>query len=160
MGSQVPAVEDSDAQDPAPEQIAVVLAERHAPMRRTLRRLIEAEEDLVLLAATGDHTSAEFWAARASGSIVVVDHRLLEDGTGYGVANLCACVRPAAVVLLSNEAFPALILRALRAGARAFVLKEHADTDLPAALRAVARGEEFVSPSAGTATHESCGIFP
>jgi DNA-binding NarL/FixJ family response regulator len=39
-----------------------------------------------------------------------------------------------------------LARHALEAGAGAFVLKEMADSDLPAAIRSVARGEQFVSP--------------
>lgn len=160
MGSHMPALADSGAEDSAAEPIAVVLAERHAPMRRTLRGLIEAEDDLVLLAATGDHSAAELRATRARGSVLVVDYRLLDGRAGYGVADLCARVQPVPVVLLCSDTFPSLIVRLLQAGASAFVLKEHADTELPQALRAVARGEEFVSPSAGTVTHERCGIFP
>ncbi len=153
-----PAESDADARGVAPPTVAVVLAERHAPMRRTLRGVIEAEDDLFLVADTADLATGELWAARASEPVLVVDYRLVEEGAAYGVADLCARVHPVPVVVLSSDAVPSLVARVLQAGASGFVLKEHADSELPQALRAVARGEEFVSPSAGTVPHEGCGI--
>jgi hypothetical protein len=50
------------------------------------------------------------------------------------------------VVVLTMDDDTVLAKHALKAGARAFVLKEMADSDLPAAIRSAARGEQFVSP--------------
>jgi DNA-binding NarL/FixJ family response regulator len=49
------------------------------------------------------------------------------------------------VVVLTMDDDAVLARHALRAGARTFVLKEMADSDLPAAIRSAARGEQFVS---------------
>jgi DNA-binding NarL/FixJ family response regulator len=50
------------------------------------------------------------------------------------------------VVVLTMDDDAVLARHALKAGARAFVLKEMADSDLPRAIRSAARGEQFVSP--------------
>ena len=51
------------------------------------------------------------------------------------------------VVVMSVEDTPGFAQRALAAGANGYVLKEHADTELPDAVTAVSRGEQYVSPA-------------
>jgi two-component system response regulator NreC len=51
------------------------------------------------------------------------------------------------IVIVTMEENPAFAQRALAAGALGFVSKDHADTDLPEAVRAAARDEEYLSPS-------------
>src|SRR5437016_2029919 len=105
------ATTEPGARAPASQPIAVVLAERHAPMRRSLRVVIEAEDDLFLVADTADLDIREQWAARASEPVLVVDYRLVEEGAAYGVSDLCARVHPVPVVVLSSDTIASLITR-------------------------------------------------
>jgi two-component system, NarL family, response regulator NreC len=56
-----------------------------------------------------------------------------------------------AIVVLTMEQSPAFAQRALDSGAAGFVLKDRADTELPAAVRCAVRGEEYVSPRVAAA---------
>jgi DNA-binding NarL/FixJ family response regulator len=130
---------------PREQRIAVVIAERHAPMRQTLRALIEAEHDLVLAADTADLALAETAARRAPPPVLVLDAALVADPLPGSVAELRARVWPVPVVVLLTDVLPSLAERVLRAGASGVVLKERADAELADAVRTAAKGEAFFS---------------
>jgi len=60
---------------------------------------------------------------------------------------ICALAAPPAVIIVSNQHDPAIIQAALAAGARGYVLKSLAASDLRPAVEAARRGEVFVSRS-------------
>ena len=126
--------------------IRVVLADDHALMRRSLRLLLDGEEDLEVVAEAGDHPAAVRHVHDHQPNVLVLDLRL-SDGPGSEAVRFFSERMPATrTVVLTMEDDPLFAKRALTAGAHGFVIKDLADVELPVAVRAAARGEEYVSP--------------
>jgi DNA-binding NarL/FixJ family response regulator len=133
--------------------IKVVLAEDSYLVREGMRRMLEQEPDIELLAVCEDYDSLLSAIASTQPDVVLTDIRMPPTGTDEGIraAERLRQVRPAAgVVLLSQYADPAYALAFLERGTegRAYLLKERvADLDqLLAAIRQVAQGGSVIDP--------------
>jgi len=129
-----------------PDPIRVVLADDHVLMRRTLRLLLDSEDDVEVVAEAADHSAAVRHLHGHEPDVLVFDLRMT-DGSGIEtVRALCERVPSTSIVVLTMEDDPTFAQRALSAGACGFVVKELADAELVEAVRAAAVGEEYVSP--------------
>jgi DNA-binding NarL/FixJ family response regulator len=133
--------------------IKVVLAEDSYLVREGMRRMLENEPDIELLAVCEDYDSLLSAIASAQPDVVLTDIRMPPTGTDEGIraAERLRQVRPAAgVVLLSQYADPGYALAFLEGGTegRAYLLKERvADLDqLLGAIRQVAQGGSVIDP--------------
>ena len=133
--------------------IKVVLAEDSYLVREGVRRLLEHEPDIDLVAVCEDYDSLLEAIAGTEPDVLLTDIRMPPSGTDEGVraAERLRRLRPdAGVVLLSQYADPAYALAFLEGGTegRAYLLKERvADLDqLLAAIREVARGGSVIDP--------------
>jgi DNA-binding NarL/FixJ family response regulator len=133
--------------------IKVVLAEDSYLVREGVRRLLETEPDIELVAICEDYDSLLEAIGSAEPDVVLTDIRMPPTGTDEGIraAERLRQIRPAAgVVLLSQYADPAYALGFLEHGTegRAYLLKERvSDLDqLLAAIREVARGGSVIDP--------------
>jgi two-component system, NarL family, response regulator NreC len=129
----------------APSPIRVVLAEDHALMRRSLRLLLDHEDNIDVIAEATDLTSALRQVHRNKPHVLVLDLGLSNsDGSSIeAIGPLRERTPETQTVVLTMEDGPAFAKRAFAAGALGFVVKELADTDLPQAVRAAARGEIY-----------------
>jgi DNA-binding NarL/FixJ family response regulator len=133
--------------------IRLVLAEDHYLVREGIRRLLDAQPDLEVVAACGD-LNALFAAVEAeSPDVVVTDIRMPPDGVDEGIQAALRFreTRPElGVVVLSTYAQPSYALALLEGGSagRAYLLKERVDDidQLAAAIRAVAEGGSVIDP--------------
>lgn len=130
--------------------IRVVLADGHAAVRRSLRRLIEAQDDLELLAEVDDFAAAMLTARERAPDVLVLDLPMPKRSRLEAIGALRARVPGTAIVVLTMQASPLLAQQILAAGAVGFVLTDRADTELPDALRGAAQGREYVSPVVAT----------
>jgi DNA-binding NarL/FixJ family response regulator len=133
--------------------IKVVLAEDSYLVREGVRRMLENEPDIELLAVCEDYDSLLSAIASTQPDVVLTDIRMPPTNTDEGIraAERLRQVRPAAgVVLLSQYADPGYALAFLEHGTagRAYLLKERvADLDqLLAAIRQVAQGGSVIDP--------------
>jgi DNA-binding NarL/FixJ family response regulator len=133
--------------------IKVVLAEDSYLVREGVRRLLEHEPDIDLVAVCEDYDSLLEAISGTEPDVLLTDIRMPPTGSDEGVraAERLRQLRPAAgVVLLSQYADPAYALAFLEGGTegRAYLLKERvADLDqLLAAIREVARGGSVIDP--------------
>ena len=133
--------------------IKVVLAEDSYLVREGVRRLLEHEPDIELVAVCEDYDSLLEAIAGTEPDVLLTDIRMPPTGTDEGVraAERLRQLRPTAgVVLLSQYADPAYALAFLEGGTegRAYLLKERvSDLDqLLAAIREVARGGSVIDP--------------
>ena len=133
--------------------IKVVLAEDSYLVREGVRRLLEHEPDIELVAVCEDYDSLLEAIAGTEPDVLLTDIRMPPTGTDEGVraAERLRQLRPGAgVVLLSQYADPAYALAFLEGGTegRAYLLKERvADLDqLLGAIRAVAGGGSVIDP--------------
>ncbi len=124
----------------------VLLADDHAIVRSGLRLLLEREPDLIVAGEAADGREAIEWLARERADVVVMDVGM-PGLNGVEAAGQVTRKYPGiAVVMLSMHRDETYVLRSLRAGARGYVLKESAEGELIAAIRAVAAGRSFFSP--------------
>ena len=136
--------------------IRLVLAEDHYLVREGLRRLIETQPELEVVAVCEDLPSLVAAIEAERPDVVLTDIRMPPTSTDEGVqaAEHLRRVRPdAGVVLLSQFADPEYALAFLEHGSRGrgYLLKERiSDVDqLLAAIREVARGGSYIDPKPG-----------
>lgn len=133
------------------EPIRLVLADDHAMVRRTMRSLLQDERDVILSAEASDLSSAFVQLDLQSPHVLVLDLRVASRSTVETIRRLRAHAPNTQIVVLTMEDSPEFARQALRAGALGFVLKDRADSDLVAAVRLAARGEQYVSPRVSAA---------
>ncbi len=126
--------------------IRVVLADDHALMRRSLRRLLDREEGVEVVAEAGDLTMVLRHVRDRVPHVLVLDLSMPDGSSIETIRRLREEVPSTEIVVLTMEDGPAFAQQALDAGAIGFVLKEFADVELNRAVRAAARGEQYVSP--------------
>jgi len=124
----------------------VLLADDHAILRSGLRLLLEREPDLRVTGEAVDGREAIDWLSREEADVVVMDVGLPGLNGMEATDQITRKYPQVRVVVLSMHRDETYVLRCLRAGARGYVLKESAETELIAAIRAVIAGRSFFSP--------------
>ena len=125
----------------------VLLADDHSIVRRGLRSLIESEPDIKVVAEAGDGLEAIRLCDEHKPDTIILDVAMPKLNGIEVAERVQKLQRPPHVIVLSMHADESYIIRALAAGARAYLLKDATDEDLIPALRAVAAGRPFFSPS-------------
>ena len=124
----------------------VLLADDHSIVRRGLRNLLETA-GLTIVAEAADGLEAVRLCEEQHPDMLILDIGMPKL-TGIEVAARAQKMdRPPGVIILSVHGDEAYIMRALAAGARAYLLKSATDEDLIPAIRAVAAGKPFFSPA-------------
>lgn len=126
--------------------IQVVLADDHAVVRRSLRLLLDSENDLEVIAEAADLSSVVRHVHGHVPHVLVLDLQMPNGSSIETIRRLRDQVPETEIVVLTMEVSPLFAQQALDAGAIGFVLKDRADTELPAAVRRAASGGEYVSP--------------
>lgn len=124
----------------------VLLADDHSIVRRGLRSLLE-EAGHSVVAEAADGLEAVRLCEEHRPDLVILDIAMPKLNGIEVAARAQKVDRPAGVIMLSMHADESYILRALAAGARAYLLKSATDEDLLPAIRAVASGKPFFSPA-------------
>jgi DNA-binding NarL/FixJ family response regulator len=125
--------------------LRVLLADDHGIVRRGLRSLLE-EGGLTVVAEAADGLDAVRLCEEHRPDILILDIGMPKLN-GLEVATRAQKLdRAPRVIILSMHADESYILRALAAGARAYLLKDATDEDLLPAVRAVASGKPYFSP--------------
>jgi two-component system response regulator NreC len=129
--------------------IRVLIVDDHAVVRAGLRLLIDAEEDLEAVGEAGSARDAVFQARALKPDVVLMDV-VMPDQSGLDVVPTILHERPETKVLvLSMQDDPQYVRQAFAAGAKGYVLKEAADTEVVSAIREVANGGSYVHPTLG-----------
>ena len=128
-------------------RIRILLADDHTVMRAGLRSLLERQPDLEVAGEAGDGAQTVELAESVNPDVIVMDIAMPRLN-GIEATRQIAAKRPEIpVVILSMHFDESYVLRALKAGARAYLLKDSAEADLIAAIRAVCEGRSFFSPA-------------
>ena len=125
----------------------VLLADDHAIVRRGLRSLIESQPELKVVAEAADGLEALRLSEEHQPDAIILDVAMPKLNGIEVAERVQKLARPPSVIILSMHADESYIIRALAAGARAYLLKDATDEDLLPALRAVASGKPFFSPT-------------
>jgi len=129
--------------------IRVLLADDQALIRSGIRALLDAEDDIEVVAEAADGKQAVALATRHRPDIALVDIQMpvvdgIEATRQIVTDERLAEVR---VVILTNFGLDEYIFRALRAGASGFLLKDTQPAELLQALRIVMSGDSLLSPA-------------
>ena len=135
--------------------IRVVLVDDHAVVRSGLRRVLEAEDDIEVVAEAGSVRDAIFEARAHKPDVVVMDVVMPGESGIDGTPRVLHEAPDVKVLVLSMQDDPRYVREAFAAGAKGYVLKEAADTDVVDAVRQVADGRQYLHPALGARLIES-----
>jgi len=127
--------------------IRILLADDHTVMRNGLKLLLERQRNLRVVGEASDGRETVRLAEQLSPEVVVMDIAM-PNLNGIEAARQIMVANPGiAIVILSMHSDESYVIRALKAGARAYLLKDSAEGDLIAAIHAITDGKSFFSPA-------------
>ncbi len=131
--------------------IRILLADDHALVRQGFRMILEAQPDMEIVGQAGNGREAVELAEKLHPDVVVMDVAMPELNGTEATRRLAASTPRTRVLALSMHKDSVYVREILRAGARGYLLKDSGDTDLVAAVRAIAKGEGYISPAVSDA---------
>jgi DNA-binding NarL/FixJ family response regulator len=126
--------------------IRILLADDHVVMRSGLRLLLERQPNLEVVGEAADGQEAVRLAAAEKPEVVIMDIAMPHLNGVEATRQIVTRNPETAVVILSMHSDESYVLRSLKAGARAYLLKDSAEADLIAAIHAIQEGKSFFSP--------------
>ena len=141
--------------------IRIVLVDDHAILRQGLRSVLERDADLVIVGEASSEAEAEAVVGATNPDVVLLDLKL-SAGSDYEGLSLCAKLSGAhpgiGLLVLTTFLDENLVVRAVHAGARGYVVKDVDTTELVRAIRAISAGESaFDSRSAAAVVRSMSG---
>ncbi|MCC6539001.1 MAG: response regulator transcription factor [Bryobacterales bacterium] len=135
-------------------RIRILVADDHGVMRKGLRLQLEQDPDLEVVGEAADGRLAVQMATELKPDVAIMDIGMPNLNGIEATAQIQKASPSTAVIVLSMHSDEEYLLRALSAGARGYLLKESAEADLERAVKAVAQGKSFFSPSIQAALME------
>jgi two-component system, NarL family, response regulator NreC len=129
-------------------KLRILLADDHRLVRHGLRKILEEQPDWEIVAEVANGREAVQRAAEERPDVAVLDIAMPQLNGVEATRQIQRRCPEVNVLILSMHADEAYIRQALQAGARGYLMKDSADTDLIGAVSAVAEGKSFFSPSA------------
>jgi DNA-binding NarL/FixJ family response regulator len=127
-----------------------LLVDDHALVRAGLRTLLESIEGVSVVAEAGNGEEAVRLAAEHRPDLVVMDIAMPQLGGLDAAARIREALPDTRILILSMHASDEYVRRALRAGASGYLLKDAAAVELDLAVKAVVRGDTYLSPRVST----------
>jgi DNA-binding NarL/FixJ family response regulator len=129
------------------QQIRILLADDHRVMRSGLKLLLEREPDLRVVGEASDGRETVAMAEQENPDVVVMDIAMPALNGIEATRQIVGRNPDTAVAILSMHSDESYVIRSLKAGAKAYLLKDSAEADLIAAIRAITDGKSFFSPA-------------
>jgi DNA-binding NarL/FixJ family response regulator len=136
--------------------IRIVIADDHHLVREGIRQVLQAGEEFEVVGQASNGAEALGLAESLAPDVLVLDVSMPGQSGLEVTAALRDRASPVKVLVLSVHDHPQYVIEAVRAGARGYLRKDTEPAELRRAIRAVARGEAFFSPS--VARHLSAAI--
>lgn len=129
------------------KKVKVLLVDDHEVVRQGLRALVEAEEDMKVVAEASDGQQAVDMAKIYQPQVVVMDVRMPGGGGVEACREIRDQVPEAQVIMLTSFSDDEALFNSIMAGAAGFVLKQIRGRDLVEAIRAVGAGNSLLDPA-------------
>ena len=129
------------------DMIRVLIVDDHAMVRRGLQSLLSLYRDIEVVGEAGDAASAVQAAVELSPEVILLDIRLPGPSGIEAAQRLRKEAPEARIIALTAHDNDEYILEALRAGARAYLLKSSADETVVETIRLVHQGKRLLSPA-------------
>jgi two-component system response regulator NreC len=126
--------------------IRILLADDHNVMRRGLRLLLENQRGFEVVGEASDGRQAVELAETVKPDVAVLDIAMPNLSGIEAAKRISAALPNTPIVILSMHSDESYVLRALKAGAKGYLLKDSAEGDLIQAIRSVHEGKAFFSP--------------
>jgi two-component system, NarL family, response regulator NreC len=128
------------------KKLRVLLADDHIVMRAGLRALLDRQPNLEVVGECENGRETVELAGSLRPDVVVMDVGMPGLNGIEATKTIVDRHSSPAVVILSMHADESYVMRALKAGARGYLLKDSAAADLIGAIQAVSQGKSFFSP--------------
>jgi two-component system response regulator NreC len=128
------------------KQIRILLADDHVVMRRGLRLLLETQPEFLVVGEASDGRQAIEQGQALKPDVAVLDIAMPNLNGAEAAQRINEMLPNMAIIILSMHSDESYVLRALRAGAKGYLLKDSAEGDLIEAIRTVSQGKTFFSP--------------
>src|ERR671926_693227 len=133
------------------KRIRILLADEHAVVRQGFKMILGAQSDMEIVGEAGNGREAVELAEQLRPDVIVMDVAMPELNGIEATRRLASSTPHTRVLALSMHKDSVYVREILRAGARGYLLKDSIDNDLVSAVRAVARGEGYLSPGVSDA---------
>jgi two-component system response regulator NreC len=127
-------------------RLRLVIGDDHTLMRQGLRKILEERPEWEVVAEAGDGRTAVQHVLSLEPNVAVLDIGMPLLNGIEATAQIARKLPSVQVLILSMHLDAAYVIRAVRAGARGYLLKESAGPDLINAIEAVAAGKSYFSP--------------
>ena len=127
-------------------KLRLLIGDDHTLMRQGLRKILEERPDWEVVAEAGDGRTAVQQALALQPDVAVLDIGMPQLNGIEATAQIVRKMPSVQVLILSMHEDEAYVTRAVRAGARGYLLKDSAGADLIVAVAAVAAGKSYFSP--------------
>jgi DNA-binding NarL/FixJ family response regulator len=128
-------------------KLRILIGDDHTVVRQGLCKILEEQPAWEIVAQTSDGREAVQQALSLEPDVVILDIAMPLLNGIEATRQIVRRLPNTAVLILSMHADEAYITRAVQAGARGYLLKDSADTDLIRAVHAVSAGKSFFSPA-------------
>jgi len=128
-------------------KIRVLLAEDHTVVRQGLRKILESDPEIEISGEVGDGRGAVEAAKRLRPTVVVIDIGLPGLNGIEATNQITKGVHGVSVLILSMHSDGVYVRQGLKAGAKGYLLKDSEDLDLIKAVKSLAGGGSYFSPS-------------
>jgi DNA-binding NarL/FixJ family response regulator len=133
------------------KKIRILLADDHRMVRRGFRLILQSQDDMDVVGEAGNGREAVAQTIALRPDVVVMDVAMPELNGIEATRRIREAQPGAHILALSVHRDGVYVREIVRAGADGYILKESADTELLAAVRAVAGGNSYLSPEVGGA---------
>ena len=129
------------------KRIRVLLSDDHLVVRKGLRSILERQSGMEVVGEAADGRQAVDLAESLTPDVVIIDITMPHLNGIDATSQIVKRNPKIGVVILSVHSDETYILRALNSGAKGYLLKDSAETDLVKAVDTVASGKPFFSPA-------------
>jgi two-component system response regulator NreC len=132
--------------NPSAKEIRILLADDHNIMRAGLKVLLERHAGFKVVSEASDGYEAIERAIASKPDVVVLDIAMPKLSGIEAAERIIGQLPHTAIIILSMHSDEGYVLRALKSGARGYLLKDSAENDLIEAIRVLTEGKAFFSP--------------